>query len=187
MGASRCGSDAETNLRPAVVDDAEAIRAIYNQEVELSAATMDLRPRSLAEQQAWILDRDGAFGAIVAEVGGEVAGFGSLSPYRDRPAYSATVEDSVYVSAAARGLGLGRVLLRGLIDIATRRGFHTILAHIASDQEASIALHEACGFAKVGVQRQVGRKFNRWVDVVIMQHMIDPDAHSGPATRPHRG
>jgi len=176
-GLARCGDAAETNLRPATVDDAEAIRAIYNHEVQYGAATMDLRPRSLAEQRSWILDREGAFGAIVGEIDGKVVGFGSLSPYRDRPAYSATVEDSVYVSAEARGLGLGRALLNELIDIATRRGFHTILAHIASDQEASIALHESCGFARVGVQRQVGRKFNRWVDVVLMQHMIEPEPH----------
>lgn len=156
-----------------MVDDAEAIRAIYNHEVSFSVATMDLRPRSIAEQRAWILDREGAFGAIVGEVHGVVAGFGSLSPYRDRPAYSATVEDSVYVSTDARGLGLGRALLGELVEIATHRGFHTILAHIASDQEASISLHETCGFARVGMQRQVGRKFNRWVDVVIMQRMIE--------------
>ncbi len=162
------------HLRPAGVADAEAIAAIYNHEVAHSSATMDLRPRSLAEQRAWILDREGAFGAIVAEADGAVVGFGSLSPYRDRPAYAASVEDSVYVSAGARGQGVGRALLAELIDIACGRGFHTILAHIASDQAASIALHESCGFAEVGVQRQVGRKFNRWVDVVIMQYMIDP-------------
>ncbi len=159
-------------LRSAAVADAEAIRTIYNHEVETTSATMDLRPRSLAEQQAWIRERTGVLGAIVAEIDGEVVGFASLSWYRDRPAYSSTVEDSVYVSVNARGNRTGRALLEELIELATRHGFHTVLAHIATDQRASIALHKACGFVHVGVQREVGRKFGRWVDVAIMQYMI---------------
>lgn len=159
-------------LRNATVADAEAIRAIYNHEVENSLVTFDLVPRSFAEQQDWIREREGALGAIVAEVDGAVVGFASLSPYRSRPAYNTTVENSIYVSEAARGLGVGKRLLEELIKMAKARGFHTVLAHIAGGHEASIALHHSVGFVVVGVQKEVGRKFGKWLDVTVMQHML---------------
>ncbi len=156
-------------LRNATVADAEAIRAIYNHEVENSSATFDLVARTLAEQEDWIREREGALGAIVAEVDGVVVGFASLSPYRTRPAYRTTVENSVYVAAAARGNRVGTKLLEELISMAELRGFHTIIAHIGGEQDASVALHESCGFEQVGILNEVGRKFGRWMDVVVMQ------------------
>ncbi|MEZ5167803.1 MAG: N-acetyltransferase family protein [Acidimicrobiales bacterium] len=92
----------------------------------------------------------GALGVVVAERDGVVAGFASLSPYRPRAAYRTTVENSVYVDEAARGSGVRRALMDELIDVATRRGFHTIVAHIVGGHEASIGLHHACGFQVVG-------------------------------------
>lgn len=159
-------------LRHATVADAEALRAIYNFEVENTTVTFDLLPRTLDDQRAWIREREGALGVVVAEVDGEVAGFASLSPYRGRPAYNTTVEDSVYVSTAARGMGVGKALLLELIAMAEKRGFHTILAHIAGGHEASIALHASCGFEATGTQREVGRKMGRWLDLVVMQIML---------------
>ncbi len=109
----------------------------------------------------------GAHPAIVAVDDGEqVLGFGSLSVFRDRPAYATTVENSVYVDAASRGAGVGRALLDELVVLAGQHGFHTVIARVGGDNEASIALHLACGFEMVGVEREVGRKFNRWLDVV---------------------
>ncbi len=159
-------------LRHATVADAEALRAIYNFEVENTTVTFDLLPRTLDDQRAWIREREGALGVVVAEVDGEVAGFASLSPYRGRPAYNTTVEDSVYVSTSARGMGVGKALLLELIAMAEKRGFHTILAHIAGGHEASIALHAACGFEATGTQREVGRKMGRWLDLIVMQRML---------------
>lgn len=159
-------------LRLATVADADALLRIYNHEVETSTVTFDIEPRSLRQQQDWIREREGALGVIVAEQDGSVLGFASLSPYRDRAGYRTTVENSVYVSEAARGTGIGRALMDELIDIATQRGFHTILAHISGGQEPSIALHHACGFEVVGTEREVGRKFGRWLDVVVMQRML---------------
>ena len=161
-------------LRNATVADAEAIRTIYNHEVETSLVTFDLVPRSLAAQQDWVREREGALGAIVAERknDGEILGFASLSPYRSRPAYNTTVENSIYVSESARGFGVGKALLEELVTMAKGRGFHTVLAHIAGGQEASIALHHSVGFAVVGVQKEVGRKFGTWLDVTVMQHML---------------
>ncbi len=159
-------------LRHATVADAEALRAIYNYEVENTTVTFDLLPRTRAEQRAWIREREGALGVVVAEVDGEIAGFASLSPYRGRPAYNTTVEDSVYVSTSARGMGVGKALLLELIAMAEKRGFHTILAHIAGGHEASIALHASCGFEETGTQREVGRKMGRWLDLMVMQRML---------------
>ncbi len=159
-------------LRHATVADADVLRLIYNHEVENTTVTFDLVPRTLAQQQQWIRDREGALGVIVAEISGQVAGFASLSPYRDRPAYNTTVEDSIYVASTARGSGVGKALLNELIVMAEARGFHTILAHIAGGHEASIALHSACGFEITGVQREVGRKLGRWLDLTVMQRML---------------
>jgi len=151
---------------------AEELRRIYNHEVETSTSTFDLVPRTVEEQRAWIREREGALGVLVAEVDGRIVGFSSLSPYRNRPAYNTTVENSVYVDAGARGLGVGKALLNEIVAMAKARGFHTVIAHISDTEGASVALHQACGFKVVGVQQEVGRKFGRWLDVTVMQHML---------------
>jgi L-amino acid N-acyltransferase len=153
--------------------DAEAIRVIYNVEVAESTATFDLVPRTLDEQVDWIAGHSGAHPAIVAiDESGEVAGFGSLSPFKDRPAYATTVEDSVYVRRDRRGQGTGRLLLDELLRLAHEHGFHSVMARIVGNHEASIALHRACDFELVGTEREVGRKFGRWLDVVEMQRVL---------------
>ena len=159
-------------LRLARLDDAEAILEIYNAEVLGSTVTFDLRPRTLEEQQQWLVARSGALAVVVAEEDGEVVGFASISPYRDRPAYSTTVEDSVYVRTDRRGTGLGRALLGEIVDVATRQGFHTVMARIVGHHSASIEMHRKLGFDEVGVEREVGRKFGNWLDVVLMQRML---------------
>lgn len=162
-----------TTLRPAVASDAEAIRAIYNVEVAGSTVTFDLVPRSLEEQVAWIGEHSGGHPAIVAvdEVGDLVA-FGSLSPYKERPAYFTTVEDSVYVRETHRSTGVGRQLLAELVKLAQQNGYHSMIARIVGGHDASIALHRRCGFEIVGTEREVGRKLGRWLDVVVMQRML---------------
>ncbi len=159
-------------LRLARPDDAAATRAIYNAEVTGSTVTFDLVPRTVAEQREWIEARSGAMAVVVAEAEGEVVGFAALSPYRSRPAYSTTVEDSVYVRADQRGAGVGRLLLEELIQVASTRGFHTMMARIVGGHDASIGLHRSVGFELVGIEREVGRKFGRWLDVVLMQRML---------------
>ncbi|MFC0081396.1 GNAT family N-acetyltransferase [Aciditerrimonas ferrireducens] len=159
-------------IRPLGRADAEAVRRIYNAEVLGSTATFDLRPRTPEEQERWVQDHLGAYPAVVAEVAGRVVGFASVSPYRRRPAYATTVEDSVYVDAEARGQGLGRQLLEELLVQAARHGFHTVLARIEATNQASIALHQGCGFEPVGLEREVGRKFGRWLDVCVLQRLL---------------
>ena len=163
------------HVRPATIDDAEAIRAIYNPEVLESTVTFDLVPRSLAEQQAWLDQRSGAHLAVVAvDDTGTILGFASLSPYRDRPAYATTVEDSVYVHRDHQGEGVGKALLADLLERARLHGFHAVMARIVGDHDASIALHRSVGFDIVGTEREVGRKFGQWLDVVIMQVLLAP-------------
>ena len=153
--------------------DAEATRAIYNLEVLETTVTFDLVPRSLADQMAWIAEHSGGHPAIVAvDDGDEVQGFASLSPFRPRPAYAPTVEDSVYVRRERRGDGIGELLLRDLLVLATDNGFHSVIARIVGGHDASIKLHDKCGFEQVGAEREVGRKFGRWLDVVLMQKML---------------
>ena len=159
-------------VRLAQATDAEAMRAIYNLEVTESTVTFDLVPRSHDEQRAWLAAHAGAHPAVVAVDGDEVLGYGSLSPYKDRPAYSTTVEDSVYVHLDRRGRGVGRLILDELLNLATTHGFHAVIARIVGDHEASIALHQGCGFTLVGVEKEVGRKFGRWLDVVELQRLL---------------
>ncbi len=163
-------------LRLASLSDAEQIRQIYNHEVSNTVATFDLVPRTLADQQRWISDRNGAFAAIVAvdptDQHGDIVGFGSLSPYKQRAAYSTSVEDSVYVRRDRSGQGIGKLILTELLRMASVSGFHAVFARISASSETSIALHTSCGFALVGIEREVGRKFNKWLDVAIMEALL---------------
>jgi phosphinothricin acetyltransferase len=160
------------SIRPATDDDAEAIRSIYNPEVLESTVTFDLVPRSLEEQLAWQRQRSGAHVVVVAADGPEVVGYGSLSSYKERAAYSTTVEDSVYVRRDQQGRGVGRLVLDELVTTATAHGFHAMMARIVGGHDASIRLHAGAGFEIVGTEREVGRKFGRWLDVVVMQKLL---------------
>lgn len=166
-------------VRPAGPEDAEGIRAIYNLEVTTSTVTFDLVPRTPADQRAWLADRNGAHVALVALDDGEVVGFASLSPYRDRPAYRTSVEDSVYVRRDRHGTGVGRLLLAELVDVATTSGFHAVFGRIVGGHQASLALHRGAGFEVIGTEREVGRKFGRWLDVVVMQRLLAEPATPG--------
>lgn len=183
-------------VRAASIEDAESIRAIYNHEVLTTTATFDLVPRSLGDQQEWLNARSGAFTALVAadREAGAVVGFAALSPYKERAAYRTSVEDSVYVHRDRAGEGIGRMLLTELLEIAGRSGFHAVFARIEASGEASLALHARCGFTLIGVERETGRKFNRWLDVALMQCLLHerqtlaeassaPRADDGPVPR----
>lgn len=160
-------------VRPAELADAEAIAEIYNLEVLESTATFDLTPRSLDDQRKWQIERSGAHAVLVAvDTSAKIAGFASLSPFRARPAYSTTVESSVYVARQNRRQGIARILMIDLIATAQSHGFHSIIARIADSQQASLSLHEDMGFDLVGVEREIGRKFGRWLDVSVMQVLL---------------
>jgi L-amino acid N-acyltransferase YncA len=166
------GSVVDVHVRSATVEDAPAVLEIYNHEVLTSTVTFDLVPRTLAEQESWITDRSGAHVVLVVEDDGEVVGFGALSQYRERAGYATTVEDSVYVHEDHRGKGVGRLLLAELVERATAHGFHALMAKVVGDHQASINLHAAAGFDVVGHEREVGRKFGRWLDVVLLERLL---------------
>jgi L-amino acid N-acyltransferase YncA len=173
--SKRGAAPATTRMRLELVEPGHAVglRAIYNREVESGTATFDIVPRSLEDQLEWVAEHSGAHPAVVAVTDeGEVVGFGSLSPYRPRAAYSTSVEDSVYVAEELQGLGVGRAILEELLRLAQAHGFHAVIARIAGGTEASVALHVACGFEMIGTEHQVGRKFGRWLDVVCMERLV---------------
>lgn len=167
------------------VGDAAALMNIYNPEVMEMSVSFDLLPRSLAQQEAWIRRHQATHPCIVAvndeddlgETGarGErILGFAVVSPFRERPAYATSVENSVYVTREARGRGVGETLLLELIRTAQGSGFHTLIARIVGENEGSIRLHEKCGFTLVGTEIEIGRKHGRWLDVVEYQYVV-PD------------
>ena len=164
----------DISVRPVADGDAEDIRAIYNPEVLESTVTFDLVPRTLDEQLAWQHERSGAHAVLVAidDATGELLGYASLSGYKARAAYATTVEDSVYIRRDQQGRGVGKLLLAELLAVATAHGFHAVMARIVGGHDASIALHARLGFEIVGTEREVGRKFGRWLDVVVMQKLL---------------
>jgi len=160
-------------IREATSDDAEAIRLIYNHEVENETSTMDLVPRTLETQREWIAARSGAFCAVVAVDSSEtVLGFGALSEYKDRSGYRSTVENSVYVRRDVARRGIGKQILLHLLETATVSGFHSVIARIEAQSLASRGLHSSCGFELVGVEKQVARKFGKWLDIAVMQKSL---------------
>ena len=161
-------------VRPATLADAAAIVEIYNAEVTGSTATFDLVERSLDDQRRWLSERSGAFAAVVAvdAASKQVLGFAALSPYKERAAYRTTVENSVYVHRGHHRRGIARLLMEHLITQARASGFHSIIARIEASGDASRALHASVGFELVGIEREVGRKFNRWLSVAVMQLML---------------
>jgi L-amino acid N-acyltransferase len=174
MSGSATAVPSSIAIRPATVADAGAIVEIYNREVTETTATFDLIPRTLDEQKTWLLERSGAFAAIVAvdRPARRVLGFASLSPYKERAAYRTSVENSVYVHQHYSRRGIGSLLLNELVEIARSSGFHSVIARIEASSDGSRALHASCGFELVGVEREVGRKFNRWLSVAVMQKML---------------
>ena len=163
-------------IRAARLADADGIREIVNYEILNGTSIFELEPRSLAAQRTWLQDRSGVHAVLVATPEDDdddtVLGFSSLSPFHTRPAYNTTVENSVYVHQDHRGKGIGRALLLEIIGLAQTHGFHTVIARISGGNEASVAVHRSAGFEVAGVEREVGRKFGRWLDVTLMQLML---------------
>ncbi len=160
-------------IREATEADVPAIRDIYNYEVLHGVATFDIEPKSLEDRLQWFRETNQhPQVVIVAEVGGEVVGWGCLHRYHTRAAYRFSTEDSVYIHHEHRGRGIGKAILARLLEFARERGFHTVLAGVSEGNEVSIRLHTSFGFEVWGTQRQVGHKFERWLDVTWLQLML---------------
>ena len=159
-------------IRLATAADAAAIAAIYNQAVIGSTATFDTEPRSVEERQAWLAGHDEAHPVTVLERDGVVVGWASLTPAGERRAWEHTVEISTYVDDSAHGTGVGRALGVEIMDRARALGHHVVISRICAENEASIHLAGKLGFERVGVMHEVGRKFDRWLDVVILEKRV---------------
>ncbi|WP_291833612.1 GNAT family N-acetyltransferase [Brevundimonas sp.] len=164
-------------LRDTVAADLPAITAIYADEVLHGTATFELVPPDEAEMASRLAGvRALDLPWLTAELDGAVIGYAYLSPFRLRPAYRYCVELSVYLAPEARGRGIGRALMQALIDRARVMGLRHLVGAIGdSANTASIALHKAAGFREAGVWRETGWKFDRWIDVVLMQLDLTPD------------
>lgn len=161
-------------LRPYTDDDIPSILAIINDNILHSTSLYDYEPRSLTKQSELLHDKTAKnFPVIVAEIDGEIAGFGMYGEFRFRDAYRFTVEHSVYVSNDFKGKGVGGKLLQSLIDLAKKQGLHTMIGVIDAENTESILFHEKYGFKKVGIIKESGFKFNRWLDSVFMQLILE--------------
>lgn len=159
-------------IRHADAADLPAIGEIYNDAVLHSTATFDVEPWTEDEQGRWLQQHGHPYAVLVADQKGEVIGWASLGPYRSKAAYRFTAEDSVYVRSDVQGGGIGALLLARLLEVAADNGFHAVIARIVDGNPTSERLHRRLGFRRVGVEREVGRKFERWLDVVVMQKLL---------------
>lgn len=169
-------------LRPVARADIPLILAIYAHEVRHGTASWELEPPDepeMARRMAAVLD--GGYPYLVAEEGGELAGYSYASSYRPRAGYRFVAEDSIYVAQAFRGRGVARALLAALIEACEQRGLRQMVAVIGDSQNhASIRLHSSLGFAHVGLLPAIGYKHGRWLDSVLMQRPLG----RGDATHP---
>ena len=173
---------APLHIRPATAADIPAITAIYADAVTHGTASFELSAPDEAEMARRMADlTDKGFAYLSAELDGQLAGYAYAGPYRARPAYRFTVEDSVYVAPQMHGRGVGRALLAALVKESEARGFRQMIAVIGdSAQTASIALHAAAGFYVVGTLPNVGFKFGRWLDTVLMQRPLGKGSTAAP-------
>jgi phosphinothricin acetyltransferase len=169
-------------IRPASPADIPAITRIYADAVQHGTASFELEPPDQAEMARRLHTLlDGGYPYIVAEIGGVLAGYAYAGPYRPRPAYRYSVEDSIYIDPGALRKGVGRALLERLIVECQRRGYRQMIAVIGdSTQTPSIELHRAAGFRMIGNIENVGYKFDRWLDSVLMQRPLGPGATTKP-------
>jgi L-amino acid N-acyltransferase YncA len=170
-------------IRPATPADIPAITRIYADAVMNGTASFELTAPDEAEMaRRMLVLTDAGFPYLAAESDGALAGYAYAGPYRSRPAYRLTVEDSVYVAPDAHRRGVGRALLKALIEAAERCGYRQMIAVIGDSprQAASIGLHAALGFEKVGLLPDVGFKHSRWLDTLLMQRALGKGATTEP-------
>ena len=161
-----------TTVRPATAADLAGAAAIYDDQVRTGISTFDLDPPPVSYWHRHLDSSEPGDHFLVAERDSEVVGFAYSSSYRPRPGYRLTRETSVYLAEHARGQGLGRRLYDDLLAAVSADGIHVALALIALPNAPSVALHEACGFEHLGTMREVGRKFDRWLDTAWYQRIL---------------
>jgi phosphinothricin acetyltransferase len=161
-------------VRHATGQDLPRLLEIYNDIILNTTAVYDYEPHTLdMRRQWWETKKSQGFPVFVAEQQEKILGFSSIGPFRAWAAYKYSAENSVYVAAEARGMGVGKLLIPPLMDAAKKLGLHTIIAGIDATNEASLRLHRSFGFEEVAHFKEVGWKFERWLDLKFLQKMID--------------
>ncbi|HYE94362.1 MAG TPA: arsinothricin resistance N-acetyltransferase ArsN1 family A [Terriglobales bacterium] len=162
------------DVRPATAADVEAITRIYNQGIEDRLATLETEHRTTEERAQWLAARGPRHPVFVAETGDVVVAWASLNPFNPRPAYAHVADFSIYVERAWRGRGVGRQLLEALIERARALGYHKLVLSAFPFNPAGVSLYERAGFRTVGIYREQGRLDGRWVDVIVMERLLEP-------------
>lgn len=161
-------------IRPAEAHDLADILRIYNQAIEKTTAIFEYRPHTMEMQREWFRAKQAAsLPVLVAVESGAVVGFASYGPFRAWPAYKYSVELSVYVDEDSRGRGIGTELVKSILASARERDLHVVMAGITSDNIVSLRLHEKLGFVEVAHIPEVGFKFGRWIDLKLLQIVLD--------------
>lgn len=160
-------------IRKAKIEDLISINDIYSEAIEKTVATFDTTPKTLEEQKNWFTNHGPKNPILVAEKEESILGWASLSKWSDRCAYSDTAELSLYIKEKYRGQGIGRKLLEAIIQEGKKTGLHTVIARITEGNETSIHLHETVGFFHIGIMKEVGQKFEKRLDVYLMQKILN--------------
>jgi phosphinothricin acetyltransferase len=179
------GEQDDLAIRPAQATDASNIAAIYAHHVAHGTASFDTTPRTEAEtvaKNAECAAKGWPF--IVTEACGGVVGYAYATQFRDRPAYTSTCENSIYIASSHVGQGIGRTLLAALVEAARQAGFRQMIAVVGGAEPASVALHVQAGFTEVGRMGSVGRKFGRWLDTVYLQRSLRVGDTEPPRNEP---
>lgn len=164
-------------IRPATRADVAGILTIYNDAVLNTTASWDYEPSTLDARLAWYDEHVACnFPVFVADHDGQIVGWSAFGKFRAKIGYQFSVENSVYVAADQRGQGIGKLLIPPLIDAARERRLHVIIAGVEASNTVSIRLHAHFGFEEVARFKQVGYKFGRWLDLIFMQRILEPEA-----------
>ncbi|MGV8908933.1 MAG: GNAT family N-acetyltransferase [Propionicimonas sp.] len=160
-------------IRPAQPADLPALLAIYNDAIVHTTASWDLLPWTPVQHAEWYATKaEHRHPILVADAEGEIVGYAAYGPFREKAGYAATMEHSVYVRTDRQGAGIGRALMVAIIEAARANGVHALIGGLSADNEVSMALHRSFGFVEVGRLPEVGRKFDRWLDLVMLQLIL---------------
>lgn len=160
-------------IRKAKIEDLPVITSIYNDAIKNTVATFDTVTKTLEEQKVWFEGHGSKNPILIAEENRNIVGWAALSKWSDRDAYSNTAEISVYVKDSFKKKGIGRKLIQEIVKEGKKAGLHLIIALITNDNQVSVHLHESFGFTQIGVMKECGFKFGKWLDVILMQKLLN--------------
>jgi phosphinothricin acetyltransferase len=160
-------------IRKATINDLQGITKIYNEAIEKTVATFDTQPKTMKEQKKWFEDHGSKNPILVVEENNDIVGWAALSKYSTKCAYSDFAEISLYIKEDRQGEGIGKQLIKKIVDEGEKAGLHALIARITEGNKISIILHESVGFQHVGILKEAGYKFGKRLDVYLMEKIYD--------------